>query len=96
MTELINIFGQFGIAGLLVGMLWFERKDRMKATRAAENSNTIATNVVEQNSVLIELVKSTTATMTAVKDEIKCVKHIVDECDTRKRLSLGARENASG
>ena len=95
MVELVNIFGQWGIAGLLLGMLWCERKDRMKSAKVAEDGNTIATNVVEQNSVLIELVKTTTGTMTALKDEIKCVKHIVEHCDTRKRLSLGAREDAT-
>ena len=87
--EFVNILGQWGIVGLMFVMWWNERKDRLRAEGLVGNGHTIAKNVIEQNAVLIELVKSNTAAMTALKEEIKHIKHIVEDCDTRKKRMAG-------
>lgn len=83
--ELFEPFASLGIAGLLFVMWWYERQERHRSGAGMEQAVQQTTRVIEMSQQLLEVVRSNTEAITALRSELRS--HRASEADWVHRLS---------
>jgi len=74
-----------GIAGLLFVMWWYERQERVRCGLVARDAIGQTGRVLEVNDHLLDVVRSNTEAMIALREELRC--HRETEAEWMSRLS---------
>lgn len=84
-AELLESLGSLGIAGLLFVMWWYERQERSRTGAGLEQAAQQTGRVIEMGQQLLEVVRSNTEAITALRSELRA--HRASEADWVHRLS---------
>lgn len=71
LEELLQQLPSAGIAGLLFVMWWFERQERLRGVTATGVSADHARRVLEINDHLLDVIRSNTEALVALREELR-------------------------
>ncbi|MBN2447090.1 MAG: hypothetical protein JXO22_10205 [Phycisphaerae bacterium] len=71
LEPLLDQIPSLGIAGLLFVMWWYERQERGRAGRVAQQASWHAGQVTEINDHLLDVIRTNTAALTALREELR-------------------------
>jgi hypothetical protein len=83
--EVMRQLPSLGVSGLLFVMWWFERADRTRFAAGMKESHESLSQIARINEQLLGVIRSNTAAMTSLQDELRA--HRASELEWLKRLS---------
>lgn len=85
LDAVVNQLPSMGVAGLLFVMWWHERQERSRVGHMAERRERDALRVMDVNDHLLDVVRSNTEALTALREELRSQRAI--EAEWIARLS---------
>jgi hypothetical protein len=79
LNELWQQLPSLGVAGLLFVMWWFERQERTRGAGATREAISRASQVVEINDHLLDVVRCNTEALVALREELRSHREIETE-----------------
>ncbi len=84
-AEFLGQLPSLGISGLLFVMWWIERQERTKAATGLRESSQYASQIVELNKSLLDVIRVNTEALTALREELRA--HRATETEWLTRLT---------
>jgi hypothetical protein len=83
LPDVLTQLPSLGIAGLLFVMWWIERQERARSTTGLREALQHAGQIAEVNRNLLDVIRSNTEALTALREELRAHRATEAECLTR-------------
>lgn len=93
MSEILTQLPSLGISGLLFVMWWVERQERARSLSGLRDAWQYAGSVAELNKNLLDVIRTNTEALTALREELRV--HRTREADCLERITHQLDELAS-